>query len=65
MEVKYGQVVHLLVETHHTDFTTWPIYNWFTSVDKFSNWAAKRLGYPIVAVELQRSVLCLLRRSYY
>ena len=23
------------------------------SVDKFSNWAAKRLGYPIVAVELQ------------
>jgi hypothetical protein len=24
------------------------------NVDKFSNWAAKRLGYPIVAVELQK-----------
>ena len=25
------------------------------SVDKFSDWAAKRLGYPIVAIELQEA----------
>ena len=33
-----------------TDFSGSSNHN----VDKFSNWAAKRLGYPIVAVELQK-----------
>ncbi|SVE45644.1 uncharacterized protein METZ01_LOCUS498498, partial [marine metagenome] len=37
--------------------TPWGLYdtdNEFTaSADKFANWAAKRLGYPIMAIELQ------------
>jgi len=37
--------------------TPWGFYdtdNEFTaSADKFANWAAKRLGYPIMAIEMQ------------
>ena len=37
--------------------TPWGLYdtdNEFTSsANKFANWAAKRLGYPITAVEIQ------------
>ena len=56
MEAIWQVVVHFQLEILHMDFMT-VIQNFQVqdnhSVDKFSDWAAKRLGYPIVEVELQ------------
>ena len=43
--------------TFATGSTPWGLYDtdssFSTDVDKFANWAARRLGYPIMSVELQ------------
>ena len=43
--------------TFTTGSTPWGLYDtdssFSTDVDKFASWGAKRLGYPIMSVELQ------------